>query len=95
MLHAMKKFEIKYVDNGQDSSYCLEAKNRSCARLAFRAFCPESTILSISEVVPMVQKVLQEAVAQGNVRLGVQKSLQLGFGDLPLFAAKNEQTSLF
>ncbi|AEI46786.1 hypothetical protein [Runella slithyformis] len=86
----MKTFVITYGTETSINTFRVRAKNRAVARAKFKEQDKTSKILSISEDLTPEKKAIQEAAAQGMVKVGVQKSMQLGFSDLPLFQEKNQ-----
>lgn len=86
----MKTFIVTYETDNLVAGYRTKAKNRGCARAEFRKKFPDLKIISVAESLNEVQKAVAVAVAEGNIKFGVQKSLQLGFSDLPLFQEKNQ-----
>lgn len=83
----MKKFRI----NGE---YVIKARNPLAARADFVKLFPATKVESIKEEQDENVKLITKAAAAGQMRFGVQRSLQLGFSDLPLFQ-KDTQTELF
>jgi hypothetical protein len=90
----MRKYLVIYVDGGQEYTHYVHANNSSSARLLFKSKFPAVKIISVGVFVPNEVKLLQEAATAGSIRVGVQKSMQLGYSDLPLFQ-KDEQLGLF
>lgn len=86
----MKTFSIIYKENEVTETFKATAMNRGSARAHFKQEHPEAKILTISMGITPEQKMIQEAVISGPIRVGVQKSLNLGFGDLPLFQEDNQ-----
>lgn len=86
----MRTFEIKYMDGGEEGSHFIKAINRGSARAAFRVKFGSAKVLSMSEVLTPTQKVIQEALVDNTLKFGVQKSLQMGYKDLPLFREDNQ-----
>lgn len=91
----MRKYLIIYLDGSQECGHCVNANNSSSARVSFKSKFPDVKIISVGVFVPKEIMLLQEAAAAGSIRVGVQKSMQLGFSDLPLFRAQSEQPELF
>ncbi|WP_428657636.1 hypothetical protein [Runella sp.] len=90
----MKNFAIIYGIGDMVQTYYVRAINRGVARAKLKADYPESKVMTIRENLTEEKKAIKEAVAQGVVKVGVQRSMQLGFSDLPLFA-KDDQLDLF
>lgn len=90
----MKNFRISYVDGGVSGEITMKAINRGSARAAFRQKFGSAKVEKMEEIITTAQKVIQKAVTEHVLTFGVQKSLQLGYNDLPLFQ-ENNQTELF
>ncbi|MCP1384447.1 hypothetical protein [Runella salmonicolor] len=86
----MKNFAIIYGIGDIVATYYVRAMNRGVARAKLKAEHPTSRVLTIRENLTEEKKALKEAAAQGVVAVGVQKSLNLGFSDLPLFSEDNQ-----
>ena len=85
----MKKHDFRINDE-----YIFKAPNPLSARSAFKKVYPDVKVFSIKMETSETQKLVTKAAAAGPIRVGVQRSMCMGFGDLPLFQ-KNEQTDLF
>lgn len=90
----MTAFIVTFERGGFQSDYRVEAPNRASARLKTKDRFEGCSVIKVEKVHSPQEKALQEAVAQGNIQLGVQKSLQLGYSDLPLFQ-EDKQLKLF
>lgn len=86
----MKNFKISYVDGGVEGEIIINAINRGSARAAFRKKFGIAKVRQMMEQVTVEQQVMQELVKEGKLQFGVQKSLQLGYSDLPLFQEENQ-----
>lgn len=86
----MKTFSIIYQENEVTATFKTTAVNRGVARAQFKQLHPDAKILTISMGLTTEQKVIQEAVVDNTLKFGVQKSLQLGYKDLPLFREDNQ-----
>lgn len=90
----MKTFSIIYQENEVTETFKATAINRGVARAQFKQLHPEAKILTISMGLTTEQKMIQEAAVENTLKFGVQKSLQLGYKDLPLFQ-EEKQLKLF
>ncbi|MFN8347437.1 MAG: hypothetical protein U0X91_20710 [Spirosomataceae bacterium] len=86
----MKNFAIIYQIGDIVATYRVRAINRGVARAKLKEEYADSKVLSIKEDLTPEKKAIQEAAAQGIVKVGVQKSMQLGYSDLPLFGEDNQ-----
>ena len=86
----MKNFAIIYQIGDIVATYRVRAINRGVARAKLKGEYAASKVLSIKEDLTPEKKAIQEAAAQGIVKVGVQKSMQLGYSDLPLFGEDNQ-----
>ncbi|MFN3378912.1 MAG: hypothetical protein ACK41O_05615 [Runella zeae] len=83
-------FIISFKKGDFENDYRVQAPNRSSARIKFKERFEGCKILKITEEKSQVEQVLSEAVVEGTIKVGVQKSLQLGYSDLPLFKEDNQ-----
>ena len=86
----MKTFSIIYSENETVATFKATAMNRGVARAQFKVEHPDAKILTIGLGVTPEQKAVQEAAAEGLIKVGVQKSMQMGYKDLPLFREDNQ-----
>lgn len=86
----LETFQIFYQKDDVGCSIRIKAANRGVARSEFIKQFPDIKISSMSVSQTPEIMALKEAVATGHIRVGVQKSLNLGFGDLPLFNEDNQ-----
>lgn len=86
----LETFQIFYTKDDVGCSIRIKAQNRGIARAEFKKQFPDIKISSMSLAQTPEIIALKEAIATGPIRVGVQKSLNLGFGDLPLFQEDNQ-----
>ncbi|WP_273210494.1 hypothetical protein [Runella zeae] len=86
----MKNFAIIYQVMDMVATYRVRANNRGVARAKLKNKYPEAKVLTIREELAPEKKMIQEAAAQGTINVGVQRSIQLGYSDLPLFQEDNQ-----
>ena len=87
----MKKYQIVYVQDCTEKTLIVQAMNRGAARFSFSCQVPSGKCVSVSEALTEQEKALSEAVVIEAISVsGVQKSMQLGFSDLPLFKNENQ-----
>ena len=86
----MKTFQIFYTKDDVGCSIRIKAKNRGVARAEFKKQFPDLKISSMSLAQTPEKVALQEAAVESTLKFGVQKSLQMGYKDLPLFREDNQ-----
>jgi uncharacterized protein YukJ len=86
----MKKYKII---SGPTTHY-VQARGLLEARAEFRKTNDGSVDYIIRVVENKAKALVQEAAAQCVIKVGVQRSMQLGYSDLPLFF-EDKQTKLF